>query len=242
MNRPQTLAAWLGYLETLHPKSIAMGLERVVAVRARMSTTLACRVITVTGTNGKGSTCAMLDSILRAAGYRTGLYTSPHLLRYNERVQIAGKQQDDADLCAAFNAVEDARNEIPLTYFEYGTLAALWAFARAGLDAAILEVGLGGRLDAVNVIDADVAIVTSIDFDHMDYLGPTRDAIAFEKAGIFRAGRPVVCAEPDPPSTLIEHARAIGAPIIAIGRDYGFVAEEGQWQYWGPGARHYGLP
>jgi dihydrofolate synthase/folylpolyglutamate synthase len=207
-----------------------------------MRVSLDCPVVTVTGTNGKGSTCAMLDAVLRCAGYRTGLYTSPHLARYNERVQIGGEPQDDAALVAAFNAVEDARGDIPLTYFEYGTLAAFHAFARAGLDAAILEVGLGGRLDAVNIIAADVAVVTSIDLDHMDYLGPTRADIAYEKAGIFRAGRPVVCAEPDPPSSLVEHARAVGAPVTQIGRDYGFVPEERQWRYWGPGGQRFGLP
>ena len=201
-----------------------------------------CPVVTVTGTNGKGSTCAMLESVLRCAGYRTGLYTSPHLSRYNERVRIGGEPQGDAALVAAFNAVEDARGEVPLTYFEYGTLAAFHAFARAGLDAAILEVGLGGRLDAVNIVDADVAVVTSIDLDHMDYLGPTREDIAREKAGIFRAGRPVVCAEPDPPASLTEHARAVGAPVTQIGRDYGFVPAERQWRYWGPGGSRFGLP
>jgi dihydrofolate synthase/folylpolyglutamate synthase len=242
MNRPSTLAAWLAYLETLHPKAIAMGLERVAAVRATMDAALVCPVVTVTGTNGKGSTCAMLEAVLRSAGHRTGLYTSPHLTRYNERVKMGGEALADDALVGAFNAVEDARGAVPLTYFEYGTLAALWTFARAGLDVAILEVGLGGRLDAVNVIDADVAVVTSIDLDHMDYLGPTREAIAYEKAGIFRAGRPVVCAEPDPPSSLTEHARAIGAPIVQIGRDFGFIAEHRQWQYWGPGGRRYGLP
>ena len=242
MNRPSTLAAWLAYLETLHPKTIAMGLERVAAVHAKMDAELVCPVVTVTGTNGKGSTCAMLDSVLGCAGHRTGLYTSPHLMRYNERVKIAGKALADDALVGAFNAVEDARGDIPLTYFEYGTLAALWTFARARLDVAILEVGLGGRLDAVNIVDADVAVVTSIDFDHMDYLGPTREDIAYEKAGIFRAGRPVVCAEPDPPSTLVAHAQAIGAPIVEIGRDYGFVAGDGQWQYRGPAGRRHGLP
>ena len=242
MSRPATLAAWLAYLETLHPKAIALGLDRVEAVRAKMGVRLDCPVVTVTGTNGKGSTSAMLEAVLRCAGYRTGLYTSPHLLRYNERVRIGGEAQDDAALVAAFNAVEDSRGGIALTYFEYGTLAALFAFARAELDVAILEVGLGGRLDAVNIVDADVAVVTAIDLDHMDYLGPTRADIAREKAGIFRAGRPVVCAEPDPPSTLIEHARAIGAPVLLIGRDFGYVAEERQWRYWGPGGERYGLP
>jgi dihydrofolate synthase/folylpolyglutamate synthase len=199
--RPKTLEGWLAYLETLHPKAIAMGLERVARVHSRMNAALECAVITVTGTNGKGSTCALLDSVLRCAGYRTGLYTSPHLRRYNERVRINGDAQDDDALIDAFNAVEDVRAEVPLTYFEYGTLAALEIFANARLDVAVLEVGLGGRLDAVNIVDADVAIVTSVDLDHMDYLGPTREDIGREKAGIFRAGRPVVCADPDPPST-----------------------------------------
>jgi dihydrofolate synthase/folylpolyglutamate synthase len=242
MSRPATLGGWLAYLETLHPKAIAMGLERVAAVHANMRLGLDCPVVTVTGTNGKGSTCAMLEAVLRRAGYRTGLYMSPHLSRYNERVRIAGEPQSDAALVAAFNAVEDARGDIPLTYFEYGTLAAFHAFAGARLEAAILEVGLGGRLDAVNVVAADVAVVTSIDLDHMDYLGPTREDIAREKAGIFRAGRPVVCAEPDPPSSLTAHARALGAPVTQIGRDFGFVPEDRQWRYWGPGGARFGLP
>jgi dihydrofolate synthase/folylpolyglutamate synthase len=242
MNRPATLEAWLAYLETLHPKTIALGLERVRHVHARMDATLECPVVTVTGTNGKGSTCAMLEAILRSAGYRTGLYSSPHLLRYNERVRIHGEPQDDAAIVAAFNAVEDARGETPLTYFEYGTLAALHAFAFAKLDVAILEVGLGGRLDAVNIVDANVAVVTTIDLDHMDYLGPTREDIAFEKAGIFRARRPAVCAEPDPPSTLTAHAREIGAPLVQIGRDFGYARAGGQWRYWGPGGDRFGLP
>jgi dihydrofolate synthase/folylpolyglutamate synthase len=242
MIRPASLAGWLAYLETLHPKAIAMGLERVAAVHANMGTRLACPVVTVTGTNGKGSTCAMLEAMLRCAGHRVGLYTSPHLLRYNERVRVGGDAQDDDALIRGFNAVEDARGDVPLTYFEYGTLAALWIFARAGLDAAILEVGLGGRLDAVNVIDADIAVVTSVDLDHMDYLGPTREDIGREKAGIVRPGRPVVCAEPNPPVALGAHAQALAAPIVQIGRDYGYVAEDRQWQYWGPGGRRFGLP
>ena len=250
MRRPETLAAWLAYLETLHPKAIALGLDRVRAVHAKLDAPVACPVVTVTGTNGKGSTCALLETVLRRAGYRVGLYASPHLLRYNERVRIDGRDADDADLVAAFNAVEDARLAahgedgvpIPLTYFEFGTLAALWLFRRASLDALVLEVGLGGRLDAVNIVDADVAVVSSVAMDHMDYLGPTREDIGREKAGIFRPARPVVCAEPEPPVALIAHARALGAPVTLIGRDYGFVPQGTQWQYWGPRGRRSGLP
>jgi dihydrofolate synthase/folylpolyglutamate synthase len=246
MERPATLPDWLAYLETLHPKSIAMGLYRVRAVLTRLPAEIACPVITVTGTNGKGSTCAMLASILRGAGYRVGLYTSPHLLRYNERVVIDGVAQDDAALVAAFNAVEDARtcagSTVPLTYFEFGTLAALWTFARAGLDVVVLEVGLGGRLDAVNAVDADVAVVTSVDLDHMDYLGPTREDIGREKAGIMRAGRAAICGDPAPPAALLAYAAQVGADLLTIGRDYGFVPEGAQWRYWGPGGPRSGLP
>ncbi|HET7096912.1 MAG TPA: bifunctional tetrahydrofolate synthase/dihydrofolate synthase, partial [Casimicrobiaceae bacterium] len=233
---------WLAYLETLHPKAIALGLERVALVHSRMDARLACPVVIVTGTNGKGSTCAMLESIYRCAGHRTGLYTSPHLVRYNERVKVDGEAQGDDALIAAFNTVEDARAEVPLTYFEYGTLAAFSIFAHAKLDVAVLEVGLGGRLDAVNIVDADVAVVTSVDIDHVDYLGPTREDIGREKAGVFRAARPVVCADPDPPASLVAHASALGAPLIELGRDYGYVAQDRQWQYWGPGGKRHGLP
>ena len=250
MSRPTTLPAWLAYLETLHPKAIAMGLDRVQAVHARMGIALACPVITVAGTNGKGSTCALLEAMLRAAGYRVGVYTSPHLIRYNERVRIDAREATDAELVAALDAVEDARTApaatggapTPLTYFESGTLAALWLFARAGLDVAILEVGLGGRLDAVNIVDADAAVVTTVDLDHMDYLGPTREAIGREKAGIFRAGRAAVCGDPDPPRSLVDHAAAIGAPLALMGRDFGYEREATQWQYRGPGGRRFGLP
>jgi dihydrofolate synthase/folylpolyglutamate synthase len=248
MTRPTTLAGWLAYLETLHPKSIAMGLERVRDVALRLPLAPACPVITVTGTNGKGSTCAMLEAILRCGGYRVGLYTSPHLERYNERMRIAGEFVADDDLLAAFNAVEAARiasgNDAPtqLTYFEFGTLAALWLFAHAKLDVLVLEVGLGGRLDAVNLIDADVAVVTSVDLDHMDYLGPTREDIGREKAGIFRSGRPVVCAERNPPAALVDYGETIGARLLRIGRDFDFVAEGKQWRYRGPGGERYGLP
>ena len=243
--RPSNLPDWLAYLETLHPKSIAMGLERVEAVASRLGIRIACPVVTVAGTNGKGSTCAMLESIYRHAGYHTGLYMSPHLLRFNERVRIGGEEAADSALVAAFDTVETARSgspDVPLTYFEFTTLAALLLFQQAGLDVLILEVGLGGRLDAVNVIDADVAVVTTIDVDHVEYLGPTREDIAREKAGIMRAGRIAVCGEPDPPRSLIESARATGAALWRIGREYGYETQALQWRYHGPGGARYGLP
>ncbi len=249
MTRPGTVDAWLAYLETLHPKAIALGLDRVRAVAARLDAAITCPVITVTGTNGKGSTCALLDAILRAAGYRVGLYTSPHLLRYHERVRVAGVEATDAGLLAAFGAVEDARlatadgqgQPILLTYFEFGTLAALWLFARAGLDALVLEVGLGGRLDAVNIIDADVAVLTNVDIDHVEYLGAERESIGREKAGIFRPGRPAVCGDRDPPASVVAAAASIGAILHVAGRDFGHVAEGKQWRYSGQRER-FGLP
>ena len=250
MTRPATVDAWLAYFETLHPKSIAMGLDRVRAVHANMGAPIACPVVTVAGTNGKGSTCGMLDSVLRCAGYSVGLYTSPHLTRYSERVRILGREATDSELLTAFNAVEDARlattghDGAPtlLTYFEFGTLAALWLFARAELDVLVLEVGLGGRLDAVNIVDATVAVLTSVAIDHTDYLGPTRETIGFEKAGIFRAGRPAVCADPHPPASVVAFAEQIGAKFLLVGRDYGYTNEGTQWKYWGPGGERFGLP
>jgi dihydrofolate synthase/folylpolyglutamate synthase len=219
-----------------------MGLDRVAAVRERLALAPAFPVITVGGTNGKGSTCALLEAILRSAGYRVGCYTSPHLLVYNERVRIDGVNSTDAALVEAFEAVEAARGDITLTYFEFGTLAALIAFAEARVDVAILEVGLGGRLDAVNAFDADCAIVTSVDLDHQGYLGDTREQIGWEKAHIYRRGRPAVCGDRDPPQTLAAHARDIGAQLLVLGRDFDVEAVTGQWGYRGPeGARH-GLP
>jgi len=188
--------------------------------------------VTVGGTNGKGSSCAMLEAILLAAGYRVGLYTSPHLLRYTERVRVQGAEVEEAVLVAAMNRVEEARGSTPLTYFEHGTLAAWCVFAQADLDAVILEVGLGGRLDAVNVFEPDCAIVTSVAMDHMDYLGDTREAIGFEKAGIFRPGKPAVCGDPQPPRSLLDHAAAIGAELWVSGRDFGFGGDKQQWGYW----------
>jgi len=240
--RPATLAAWLRHLETLHPQPMALGLPRVRSVYDRMGTAAPRPVITVAGTNGKGSVCALMESMLLCAGYRPALYTSPHLLRYNERVRIGGECVGDDDLVTAFNAVEDVRDGVALTYFEYGTLAALWLFARAAPDVTILEVGLGGRLDAVNIIDADVAVVTSIGIDHVDHLGPTRETIGREKAGIFRPARPVVCGDADPPRALVDAAAAIGAPLMLIGRDFRHVAKPGQWDFEGPGGKRFGLP
>jgi len=233
----RSLDDWLRYIEAQHPAAIALGLDRVSEVLGRLSAALACPVITVGGTNGKGSTCAMLESTLRAAGYRTGLYTSPHLVRYNERVRIAGLEVQDSPLCEAFAEVERLRGQIPLTYFEFGTLAALWLFARENLDAAVLEVGLGGRLDAVNAVDSDCPVLTSIGIDHVEYLGADRESIGREKAGIFRPGRPAVIAEPDPPQSVMQ---AAGEKLF-LGKDFGYVAEANQWTYWGPGGRRASL-
>jgi len=233
----RSLPEWLGYIERQHPKSIALGLERVAEVSSRLKIEIDCPVITVAGTNGKGSTCAMLESILRAAGYRTGLYTSPHLLRYNERVRVAGVEATDEALADSFAAVEGARGEVQLTYFEFGTLAALYHFSREEIEAAILEVGLGGRLDAVNIVDPDCAVLTSVGIDHVEYLSATREEIGREKAGIFRPGRPAVIADPHPPRSVLETP----ARHLLIGRDFGFTSEQQQWTYWGPGARRGGL-
>jgi dihydrofolate synthase/folylpolyglutamate synthase len=234
---PRTLSEWLEYIEKQHPSPIALGLDRVAEALGRLDAGLACPVITVGGTNGKGSTCAMLEAILRAAGYRTGLYMSPHLVRYNERVRLAGVEVDDALLCAGFEAVEKARGAVPLTYFEFGTLAAFWIFKQRTIEAAILEVGLGGRLDAVNVLDADCAVLTSVAIDHVDYLGDTREQIGREKAGIFRDGRPAVIADPDPPRSV----RNAAGEKLFIGKDFGYETQAGQWGYWGPAGKRGGL-
>jgi dihydrofolate synthase/folylpolyglutamate synthase len=205
----------------LHPRKIELGLERVHAVLDRMQLRRpGFRILTVAGTNGKGSTVALLEATLRAAGYRVGAYTSPHLIKYNERVRLDGQEATDESLCAAFERIEAARGEVPLTYFEFGTLAALDQFARGGVDVAVLEVGMGGRLDAVNAVDADAAVVTSIGIDHVQWLGNTRTAIGREKAGVFRRDRPAVCADPDPPASIAEVARAVGARLYQRNRDF----------------------
>jgi len=237
-----TLPAWLAYLETLHPSSIELGLERVNRVRERLGLELTCPVITVGGTNGKGSTCALLESILHCAGYRVGCYTSPHLVRYNERVRIGREEASEAALVRAFEQIDSARQTISLTYFEFGTLAAALLFRDAGIEAAVLEVGLGGRLDAVNVFDPACAVVTSVGLDHMEYLGDTRDQIAVEKAGIFRAARPAVIGDLDPPAALLESVQSIGARLQLIERDFGARADDRQWTYWSAHTRRSGLP
>ncbi|HEX4854500.1 bifunctional tetrahydrofolate synthase/dihydrofolate synthase [Arenimonas sp.] len=217
----RTLEQWLAYQQQVHPRDVALGLERVGEVYRRLAPGRpGRRVAVVGGTNGKGSTVAFLEAMARAAGLRVGAFTSPHLLRYNERIRIDGRDADDAGLVDAFERIEAARDGIPLTYFEFGTLAALLLFAEAGLDLAILEVGLGGRLDAVNIVDGDVAIITTVDLDHQDYLGPDRETIGAEKAGILRAGKPAVLAEKDPPSSVLRRAYAIGAFAIRGHSDY----------------------
>lgn len=238
---PATLADWLSLLETRHAKFIDMGLERVGKVKEQLGLSFDCPVITVAGTNGKGSTCAMLESIYRHAGYRVGLYTSPHFIDFNERARIDCEPATDATLVAAFNALEAARGDVSLSYFEFTTLAIAKLLADARLDVVILEVGLGGRLDAVNVIDADVGIVTSIDIDHTEILGSTREEIGFEKAGIYRAGKPAVCGDPMPPKSLIAHAEAIGADLWLMGRDFNYQGDKQQWGYGGRTVRRNSL-
>jgi len=234
----RTLADWLEFIERQHPKSIALGLERVRDVATRMGLGRPARkVITVAGTNGKGSTVAFIEAIARANGWRVGAYTSPHLLRYNERVRVDGNDATDDALVAGFEAVEAERGDIPLTYFEYGTLCALWLFGRAQLDLAVLEVGLGGRLDATNLVDPDVAVVTTVDLDHQDWLGDDREAIGLEKAGIARAWKPLVLGDDDPPASVLRHAYAIGASAIRAGCDFFFeplppvAGQSPQWRW-----------
>jgi len=240
-----SLDQWLSHLETAHPVGIDMGLARITRVKESLGLKFACPVITVGGTNGKGSTCAFLESILLAAGYKVACHTSPHLLRFNERARMNGADVSDADLLKAFERVEQARCRLSdpptLTYFEFTTLAIMDIFANASVDAVILEVGMGGRLDAVNIVDADCAIVTSIDLDHMAYLGNTREAIAFEKAGIFRTKAIAICADPMPPTSLINHANTIGADLWLMGKDYSFTGDQQQWGWTGRGKRFSGL-
>ncbi len=243
---PKTLTEWLAYCERLHPKSIDMGLERVRIVADRLGLRFDSPVFTVAGTNGKGSTCAMLESILLQAGYRTGVYTSPHLVHFEERLRLSGDTVPADAWAAAFARVEDARiqgdeEDVTLTYFEFSTLAAMDLMRHSSLDAVILEVGLGGRLDAVNIVDPDCAIITSIDLDHMEFLGADRDSIGREKAGIMRTGRPVVVSDPLPPQSVLDHALEVGADLWRFGVDFNFSGDKQQWGWAGRGRRYAGL-
>lgn len=243
MSRFSTLSEWLAWQETLHPVAIDLGLERVAAVAVKLDCLQpAPVVITVAGTNGKGSTLAILESILTRAGYRTGCFTSPHLFRYNERLRINGEAVADQHWCDVFERIDMLRGEASLTYFEFGTLAALDIMQREKLDVALLEVGLGGRLDAVNIVDADAAIVTSIDLDHTEWLGDTREAIGFEKAGIFRAGRPAICGDSNPPDSLLEKAADTGAQLQVLGRDFQVRHSGKRWHWQGRGGHYQDLP
>ncbi|MGR9099932.1 MAG: bifunctional tetrahydrofolate synthase/dihydrofolate synthase [Gammaproteobacteria bacterium] len=227
-----TLQGWLKWQETLHPKTIDMGLERVGRVyRALNPKHIKPVTVTVAGTNGKGSTIAYLETIFREQGYRVGAYTSPHILEYNERITVDGKPVSDDLICASFERIEEVREETSLSYFEFGTLAALDIFYRSDLDVQLLEVGLGGRLDAVNIVDADVALITSICIDHCDWLGETREAIGREKAGIYRENSPAVIGDPDPPKSLLECAEAVRVPLSRIGRDFTFEINSSNWDW-----------
>lgn len=240
-----TLDAWLAYCERLHPQNIALGLDRVREVAHRMGLQFDCPVITVAGTNGKGSTCAMLEAVALQSGFRPGVYTSPHLVHFEERCRVGGEIVKAEELIPHFEAVEQARvkdgKEVALTYFEFTTLAILRLMSLSRLDVAILEVGLGGRLDATNIIDADCAIITSIDLDHMELLGPDRESIGREKAGIMRAGRPVIVSDPVPPQSVIDHAAEIGADLWRFGKDFNYDGDKQQWGWAGRGRRYAGL-
>jgi dihydrofolate synthase/folylpolyglutamate synthase len=243
MMMPSSLSEWLDYQSSLHPQNMELGLDRVRQVwRALGQPRPARKVITVAGTNGKGSCVALLGSLLRAAGYAVGAYTSPHLLRYNERVCLQGQPVADSVLCDAFVQVEQARGDTLLTYFEFGALAALWIFSQRNLDIALLEVGLGGRLDAVNIVDADVALVTTIALDHMDWLGDDLESIAAEKAGIFRAHRPAIYASVDMPTNILKTAQRIGADLLRLGVNYHYRVEASAWHWTSDNQQRYALP
>lgn len=245
---PKDLSAWLTYIEQLHPSAIEMGLGRIKTVADRLALKPAFKIITVAGTNGKGSTCTMLSQIYQHAGYRVGCYTSPHILRYNERVQVNGQEASDASLCAAFAAVEAARlgsaegSAISLTYFEIGTLAAVWHFVQAGVDVAVLEIGLGGRLDAVNAFEPDCTIVTNVDLDHQELLGDTRELIGYEKAGVYRPSIPAICGDMNPPSTLVAYAKEVKADLKCVQHEFGYELADTGWYYLNKQQRMYHLP
>lgn len=236
-----TLPQWLSYLESLHRSAIDLGLDRIRAVAGKLGMAMPFVKITVGGTNGKGSTCAMLEAMLLAAGYKVGLYTSPHLVTFNERIRVNGDLAPDEQIVAQFHKIETLRGDVTLTYFEYTTLAALLLFEAQAVDVVVLEVGLGGRLDAVNLVDTDCAIITSVDIDHTEYLGDTRDKIGLEKAHIFRPGTPAICADPVPPQTLVDYAGQIGADLWRFGKDFNYSGDRQQWAYGGRAQRRSGL-
>ena len=240
-NLDMNLTDWLAHCEKLHPHNIAMGLERVKKVAQRLQWHWACPVVTVAGTNGKGSTCAMIEAVCRQSGYRTGVYTSPHLVHFEERCRIQGRSVLAQDLVPHFERVEQARQGEALTYFEFTTLAIMDLLCHSDLDVVVLEVGLGGRLDAVNVVDADAAVVTCIDLDHTEWLGPDRESIGHEKVGIARAGRPLIVSDPMPPASVLAHAQAIGADLWLHGRDFHFSGDRQQWHWIGRERRYHGL-
>ncbi len=241
MDNLNTLDDWLAHCERLHPTTIDLGLARVRGVADSMGLRFDCPVITVAGTNGKGSSCAMLEAILQQAGYRTGLYTSPHLVHFEERCRIRGEMAQADQLLPHFARVEALRGETSLTYFEFTMLAIFSLLAASNLDAVILEVGVGGRLDSVNIIDADCALITSIDLDHTELLGHDRESIGREKAGIMRAGKPVVVGDPVPPQSVLNHAAEVGADLWRLGHDFNFSGDKQQWAWAGRGRRYAGL-
>ena len=241
MDKPTTLDDWLAHCERLHPRAIDLGLDRVRSVAERMALRFDCPVITVAGTNGKGSSCAMLEAILGQAGYRTGVYTSPHLVHFEERCRLRGEMASADQLLPHFERVEALRGDISLTYFEFTMLAIFSLMAASSLDVVILEVGVGGRLDSVNIIDADCALITSIDIDHTELLGKDRESIGLEKAGIMRAGKPAVVGDPVPPQSVLDHAAEVGADLWRLGHDFNFSGDKQQWAWAGRGRRYAGL-
>jgi len=241
--RFKTLEEWLAWQEQLHPNPIDLGLERARRVLETLGLARPpYRMLTVGGTNGKGSSVAFAEAMLRAGGYRVGAYTSPHILRYNERIRVEGVDVSDVELCESFDRIDQARGEMSLTYFEFGTLAAFDILARRGVEVAVLEVGLGGRLDAVNAVDPDAALVASVGLDHQDWLGPDRESIGYEKAGIYRGGRPAIYGDREPPASLLQHAGSIGARLQRIGRDFDWREEGGRWTWRGRGGVLHDLP
>jgi dihydrofolate synthase/folylpolyglutamate synthase len=241
MNPPRNLADWLAHCERMHPTTMDLSLERTVEVARRLGITFSVPVITVAGTNGKGSTCAMLESIARHAGYRTGLYQKPELVHFEERCRVDGTPVHADDLVPHFAAVEAARGDITLTQFEFSTLAIVRLLSLAAVDVIILEVGLGGRYDSVNAFDTDCAVITSIDLDHVQWLGPDRESIGAEKAQIMRPGKPAIVSDPLPPASIVAHGNGIGADLWLVGRDFNHTGDRQQWNWAGRGRRYTGM-